>query len=502
MASTSIPTEPEAGAYARAQPHGVDHGSLEQFLLFARRYIMVGDPARPFEPEPFQRKALADYFNGVPETLILLPKGNGKSTLVAAVALYHLVVVTDADVKIVASSRPAAEQIFEFAQAMVAKSPALSKLLKVTPSTREMRTRKGLGRLKALPAEVKSIDGKAPTLVLADELHHWDKPEVYAMLAGGLFKRGGRLIGISTAGADLDSFLGRMRQRIREHIVSVEGAYTYARTPDGAFALHEWKLRDGARYDDFEAVKEANPLASITIETLRQKFHSPSTVTNLWCRLHCNLWVQDALALIDREEWDDLERPGCRVPDDCETVIVNCDFGWRKDTTAIIPLGVISQSPLILRVDERLRIIPAPGDGTSTKPATIKRVLKEMHGVWGDRMVIALDPNAEGHLIAEWAELELGVTVIIQPQDPTPMAHAASLTSELVRDGRLEHPGHGEFTRQVCNAPGVSVSKAGDKVRFGKHGTVPNDAAIALAIGVRQAHVLEPDDGPEIPVFY
>ncbi len=502
--STDQPPQPEPQVIPETRYGRVDHGTLDEFERFAFRYVRVGEGVvkQPLILEWFQRKILADYFNGVPETLILLPKGNGKSTLLAALALYHLYKVVGADIKIVAASRPGAEQIFEFAHAMVEASPALKKIFKVTASVKEIKNRRGLGKLKALPAEVSSIDGKAPTLVLADELHHWTKPEVYAMLAGGLFKKGGRLFGISTAGADLSSFLGVMRSNAlqSQNIVEKSDFYTYAITPDREFALHEWSLPKGWDHTDFAAVKECNPLAAISEETLRRKYNSPSTIPTLWCRLHCNQWVQDADALIDADEWDDLKRPGCLI-DECAKKYIGADFGWRKDTTALVPVGVVSLSPLVLRVDARLKITPAPENGGSTSVETIKKQFREFHALWPD-MVVVMDPNAGGHIIAQWLTDELGVEVIEQPQDPSPMAHAAGLTSELVRGGHLEHPDNAEFTRQVVNAPGETVSKAGDRMRFGKHSTVPNDGAIALCMPVRQAHVYEPEDEPVMPVFY
>lgn len=82
------------------------------------------------------------------------------------------------------------------------------------------------------------------------------------------------------------------------------------------------------------------------------------------------------------------------------------------------------------------------------------------------------------------------------------MAHGAGLMSELVRAERWEHPDDDEYTRQVTNAPGESVSKAGDKQRFGKHSTVPNDAPVASAIVARQVHVHEPEEEAPAPVFF
>lgn len=478
--------------------YGVNHGTLEQFEQFCNRNIKVGDPLRPMVLEWFQRRALEDYFNGTAETVILLPKGNGKSTLLAALGLYHLAIVPDGDVKIVASGRPAAEQIFEFAWRMIVNSPKLKRLFHVVRSHREIHRIGQTGSLKACPAELGSIDGKAPTLVLADELHHWSKVEVYAFLSGGLHKRGGRIVGITTAGADQTSFLGIMRAAALRHTITQRGSYTYALTPDLRFALHEFALEPGAAYDDMEAVKDANPLSTITVAELQRMYDSPSTVPALWRRLHCNQWVQDQDALIDELEWGAGTRPECEIPDGCP-VFIGCDFGWKRDTTALVPVGILSASPLVVRIDRRTQIVYPPPGGESTKVSAIQAELVRMLERWPEAIVV-LDPNAGGTLIAQYLSDELGCLVVEQQQDPSPMAHAAGLVSELVRDGRLEHPAIDELTRQVVNAPGLTVGVGGDRMRFGKHRNVPNDAAVALGLAVRQAHVHE-EDRPVLPAF-
>jgi phage terminase large subunit-like protein len=48
---------------------------------------------------------LADYFAGSTETIILCPKKQGKSTIVGALALFHLVTTPDAECVVVAASR-------------------------------------------------------------------------------------------------------------------------------------------------------------------------------------------------------------------------------------------------------------------------------------------------------------------------------------------------------------------------------------------------------------
>jgi Terminase large subunit, ATPase domain len=55
-------------------------------------------------------------------------------------------------------------------------------------------------RMRVLAADVATADGTLPTLALVEELHRHKSPELYTLLRDGLFKRGGRMVTISTAG--------------------------------------------------------------------------------------------------------------------------------------------------------------------------------------------------------------------------------------------------------------------------------------------------------------
>jgi phage terminase large subunit-like protein len=57
---------------------------------FAESHLRLEDGC-PLVVEGFQRTMLADYIAGSTEAIILTPKKQGKSTIVASVALFHLV---------------------------------------------------------------------------------------------------------------------------------------------------------------------------------------------------------------------------------------------------------------------------------------------------------------------------------------------------------------------------------------------------------------------------
>jgi phage terminase large subunit-like protein len=78
-------------------------GSLEHFRRWA--FGLTLDTMDPWEVETFQRDIVADILGGIPEVWAVIPEGNGKTTLLGGVALYHARFVPAAFVPIAAASR-------------------------------------------------------------------------------------------------------------------------------------------------------------------------------------------------------------------------------------------------------------------------------------------------------------------------------------------------------------------------------------------------------------
>jgi hypothetical protein len=67
--------------------------SLEHFEWFVGRCKL--DDGRRGKLFQFQRELFAPYFAGVIETAIILPKKNGKSVIMALLALHHMIYEVD-----------------------------------------------------------------------------------------------------------------------------------------------------------------------------------------------------------------------------------------------------------------------------------------------------------------------------------------------------------------------------------------------------------------------
>src|SRR5690606_21859421 len=88
----------------------------------------VLDNGQRFVLEPFQEAFLADVFSGIPECWLIVPEGNGKTTLIALLALYHAEFRPDASVPVAASSREQAEILYRQGEGFVRRTARLREL--------------------------------------------------------------------------------------------------------------------------------------------------------------------------------------------------------------------------------------------------------------------------------------------------------------------------------------------------------------------------------------
>ena len=171
--------------------------------------------------EPFQRLIVEEIFaQGRVEALVTVPKGQGKTCLMAALAVYHLIVTTNANAFVGASTKIQADEMFRFIAHYIESEPQIAARLLLRRSTREVRSMQGQGFLRVLASDDSKQGGKSqgynPTLALIDELHAHESSTLYTDLRSGLFKNHGILVTITTAGWDQESVLGQLRQGFLE----------------------------------------------------------------------------------------------------------------------------------------------------------------------------------------------------------------------------------------------------------------------------------------------
>jgi len=469
--------------------------SLEHFRLYVEP--MVLDSGDCFVMEDFQLEIAADLLAGVDELLIAMPETSGKTTLLSAIALYFCDFTPDASIVMAASTRDQAGLLLGQARGFVKRTPGLSARFRVYEGYRRIDSRQSGGRIQVFSADVGGGDGVIYTLALVDEVHRHRSLELFRTWRGKSQKRpGAQFVSISTAGEPGGEF-EELRQRARTEApeITVMDRHTRAASPE--MVLHDWSLRPDDDCEDLELVKRANPLSTVTVETLAAKRASPSMTAAHWRRFTCNLATRVDEAAVGEAEWmaaafDFEPEPGTS----CD---IGLDIGWKKDATAIVPLFAIEQGHLLGAPS----ILTPPRDGSSLRPEDIYEALEALHGRHPIQRAV-FDPSAGGQLIAAWLEDTLGVPVVEHSQKPETMGLAAERFLEGLRGGTLKHTGDPDLTRHVLN--GVAKELPGGKVRFirpheSRSSNVANprreiDALIAAAMVFSVASTEVGYDGP------
>ncbi len=465
---------------------------LDPFCAFCAR-VLISEQGGPLIIEDWQRRVLTSYFAGRRETALIVPKKNGKSSLLASIALYHLLVTPFADVIAVASSRDQAGLILNAIDGFIQRSPALRARLKRT--RREIRDPKTSGRIRILSSDSDTCDGERPTLALVDELHRHRDEELYSILRDGLGPRHGQLITISTAEERETSPLGRLRRAVYELPgMEIDGPYRHVDT--GTFAWHEWRLEDGADPDDLEAVLRANPASWVDRAELEAR-RTASMRPWQWRRFTCNLpGGPPENSAISELEWRACAQPGVEIPAGAAGVIIGVDLAWVHDHTAIVPIWRSAPgAPIVVNAPV---VLEPPADGTSLSVEHVFGEVSRMAVRWPKPRIV-LDPRADGRHFGQRVEAELDLTAVEHEQSHGPMILAAQRLTGAIGERQLQHPDDPTLNAHVL---GAGVRPVGEAWRLTKNpGGQKIDACIALAMAI-SVLLGEPPPKPPNTIYF
>jgi phage terminase large subunit-like protein len=423
-----------------------DPPELEAFGRFCAALVLDSDESMALEA--FQRRMLREFFAGAAETLILIPKKNGKSTLLAALGLFHLITTPDAECVIGAASRDQATILYDQAAGFVRRSPGLDGRVHVKRGYREIQNKRDAGRIRVLAADVDTADGVIPTLALVDELHRHKSAGLYGVFRDGLGPRDGRMITISTAGDSESSPLGLMRQAAyRLTDVERERFHFTARSGDGGYVMHEWALGRDDNVDDLSLVKHVNPASWQTEERLRARHDSPSMLAWQWARFACGLWMASETWWITAEQWHASRTTERIMPGD--RITLGFDGSRSGDSTALV--GCRLSDGLV----QPLAVWEAPEGGrdgewrvhTGSVDAAIARTYEEYDVVRG-----YFDPPLWQSEIESWVRQYGQPAVVPWATNSARMIHAVERFRTDVVARSVPHTGDPVLAAHVMNA--------------------------------------------------
>lgn len=328
----------------------VDERRAQEPIDFIEQLHLVGDfTGQPFTLQPWQKEVLWNLYGTVNERglrkyqylYLEVPKKNGKTPLVAALGLYHLMCdPPGGEIYCAAAEREQAGQTYRYMKSMIEQDPFLSGFLRVVDSQKEIHNDETGTFVKVLSAEAYSKHGMAPSVVIIDELHAHQKRDLwdYLTFGAGAARKEPLWLVITTAGDDPDR--KSIGWEIHEQARKIR---------DGEIIDPSWYVKiygapeDADIYD--EAVwYEANPSlgVAIDIEKVRQEAiaakNSPAVERNFrWLRL--NQWVSlKRIGWLPITLWDQTQGNWTRSDLRKKRCYIGIDLSSTIDLSAAVPL--------------------------------------------------------------------------------------------------------------------------------------------------------------------
>ncbi len=412
--------------------------------------------------------------------LLQVPRGNGKTSLAAWVALYLGATQRSPVIPIVANSYEQSELVFRDLRTCVAESPELLQLME--PFEGEVQIRGGPGRIFKVPAAAPVLHGMRPTAAIFDEIHQFvgGREEVHRTISLGTVKRTETLIlNVSTPGYDKETLAGRLH----DHGVKVNNGEVV----DDSFLFVHW----GCPTDRYDLSTEAGRLACVRdASPAADKFLNAEEVAatysqvpeNEWLRYNAGLWVPAAAAWLPAGAWDSCAAPEIVVPDGTE-ICIGFDGSVNNDSTAIVA-ATCAPVPHIFVIDVWERdesdpdwTVPVIDVEAAIRAACLRYNVRE----------ICADPFRWQRSL-QLLESE-GLPVVVYPQTSARMSPATGRLYEAVLNHQLTHSGDPVLARHLSNAC-LKVDARGQRlVKETKWSPRKIDAALAACMAFDRAAV-------------
>ena len=291
----------------------------DNLCAFIERLPHVKGPlaGEPIRLEPWQVFILTTVFGWIKadgnrrfrRSYIEVPRGNAKSTLSSALALYMLAADGEggSEVYSLATTRDQARIVFGDAQTMARKSAGFRSRFGVEVGAHNMNVMKTGSKFEALSAEGSTLDGLNIHFGCIDELHAHKTRTVYDVVETGTGKRDNSLLWvITTAGSNRAGICYEVRTFVTRLL---DGVFE----DDSQFGII-YGLDEGDDWVTEASLIKANPNWGVSVRPevllpLQAKaMQLPSAVNNFKTK-HLNEWVNADSSWMDMRAWDRCANP-------------------------------------------------------------------------------------------------------------------------------------------------------------------------------------------------
>lgn len=267
--------------------------------------------------------------------VFVLPRGNGKSGLIAAVCIWHLFMFGQgARVLIVAQNDASARRLLRTVGRMISLNDDLSCRAQIY---KDRVTVPGSdSELSAVASEQSAVEGEDLTLAVADEVGFMERPVFESLLLSTGKRPGSKLIAIGTPSTP--------RMRDRSPLFDLVSA---GRSGDPTVNLVEYGAPARCAVDDRDAWAAANPALGdwLSPDDVAAML-PPKTREAEFRRARLGQWVeQDGESFMPAEAWHAIARPGVAIPRGTPVVLA-LDGSQRGDATVLVMASVSAKPHL------------------------------------------------------------------------------------------------------------------------------------------------------------
>jgi phage terminase large subunit-like protein len=281
------------------------------FPKVLRHYMGRSWAGKPIELEPWQQFVVgslfgwrrADGYRRFQTAFVEVPRGNGKSTLAAGIAILGTFFDGESGAMsyCVATKKDQARIVWTTARQMVLASPGLRR--HISPLKHSLVREETTSHLVPLGADADTLDGLRPQIVIADEVHAQKSGDLIEIMQTGMQTREQPILfEITTAGKERIGVWWQHREFSRQ-ILEARGV-----EDDTWFTL----IAAADEADDWHSPKtwaKANPNFGVSIiprnfeAKYRQVEHMPADQPG-FRRLYLGQLVESDSRVIDRAQWD------------------------------------------------------------------------------------------------------------------------------------------------------------------------------------------------------
>lgn len=476
---------PKAAVDGSPLPFRSRKSGAARFDAFCSSFVTVpkGKGARGMlRLRPWQLDLVASVWGADPRPRLagwMLPRGQGKTTLVAALGLYDLMLGDEgAAVVVAATDERQAGLCFKTAARMVELHPDLAGRVQVYQD-RLVVPERGAS-FQVLPAVPKRLEGLDPTLAILDEIGVVDR-EVYEVVSLASGKRESSLVlGIGTPGPDPDNVLADMRAYTREH------------PGDRSFV---WREFSAVGFEDHPVDCRhcwalANPaLGDFLYEDALASLLPPKTREATFRRARlCQFAHEVDDPWLPPGAWQ--SRADDRPIEDGAPVVLALDGSFSQDCTALVAVS-IETTP---HIDVAACWEPTGAD-YRVPVADVEQAVRDACRRWQVSEIVC-DPFRWTRTM-QALEAE-GLPIVEFPQSPQRMTPATTGLYEAVINGQVTHSGDPRLARHVGNAVVREDARGTRLAKQHKHSARRIDLAVAAVMAHSRAGELATVAAPMI----